>query len=322
MSVDPFEVEVHDLRDLTFEVFVSPEIFFSVKNVASFRFSAKLAYAGRWEGSDEPKRISQKLYYYLLGILHATDFHDPQQLQVFYQEGGFKIVYEDPEYGFTVILSESGWFRLERDGSSLERFHQWYTKLMPSLQGIIETVKSAVNEEISRTTGVRRSESDEQDYMQLQQAGYEFDVIAYGFRRSNAHGRSSNLDLMMRALTLLPDDHGRLTRSDEQKRESFGRINYSVGRWSGNGEARRREVYQVSAPSNNEWSSLWFTFSYIGDSYISPEGLRAPFVEKDFLTSRGALVPYVDFFRNRALCGFVATLTDSYEFSTTPDILP
>jgi hypothetical protein len=193
---------------------------------------------------------------------------------------------------------------------------------MPSLQGIIETVKSAVNEEISRTTGVKREDVDEQDYLQLQQAGYEFEVIAYNFQRTNARNKSGNLELMMRALTLLPDENGRLFNSVNQRPESFGRINYSVGRWTGPKEALRREIYEASAPSNNDWSSIWFTFSYIGDSNTTPDGRRGAFVDRDFTTSRGAMVPYVDFFRDRALCGFVETLTEGYAFQTTPDILP
>lgn len=127
---------------------------------------------------------------------------------------------------------------------------------------------------------------------------------------------------MKRAFVLLPDSEGRLARSEEQDPEAFGRINYLVNRWVGSEGERRREGYQVSAPSNNEWSSLWFTFTYIGDSYISPAGLRSPFNDRDFITARGALIPYVNFLRDRAIRGFVSTLTHGYEFVTTPDILP
>jgi hypothetical protein len=315
-------ISVNDVRDLRWEQFSTPGIFLSVQNIAKFRLSAKLGYVGRWHNSEEPRRISQKLYYYLLGTINAAGFHDPQNLEIYYQEGSFRISYNDPEYGFVVTFSESGWIEVERIGSSLQRFHEWYVSIMPTMQGIISTLKSSVNEEIGRATGIKRSETDDQEHLNLQQAAYEFQVIAYNFRRSNSTRRSPNLEIMKRALTLLPDDDGRLADSTGQEPEFFGKLNYSVNRWTGLVHAKRREIYQVSAPSNNEWSSLWFTFTFIGDSYISPDGRRSPFNDKDFVSARGSLMPYVTFLRNRALCGFVSTLTDGYEFSTTPDVLP
>jgi hypothetical protein len=308
----PGDIGVSDIRDLTWVKYSEPGIFESVRNLAKFRLVAKVGYVGRWQGTDEPRKISQKLYYYLLGTLSAAGFHDPQRLEIYYQERLFRISYNDPEYGFRIAFNEAGWIEVDRDGSSLERFHEWYVKIMPLMQGIVNTLKSSVNEEINRSA----------EYLNLQQASYEFQVIAYNFHRSNAKRRSTNMELMKRALTLLPDDNGRLADSSQQQPEAFGRVNYLIGRWVGTEQMKRREVYEVSAPSNNEWSSLWFTFNYIGDSYTSPEGARSPFNDKDFVSARGALAPYVDFLRNRALCGFVTTLTEGYAFITTPDILP
>ena len=315
-------ISVSDIRDLGWHEFSEPGIFESVRNLAKFRLIAKIGYAGRWQNTDEPRRISQKLYYYLLGTLNAAGFHDPGELEIYYQEGRFRISYNDPEYGFSISFNETGWIEVDRDGSSLERFHAWYTKLMPGMQGIFNTIRSSVNEDINRNTGIRRADTDDQEHLNLQQASYEFQIIGYNFRQSNQKKRSSNLELMRKALTLLPNEEGRLSDSFAQDPTAFGRINYNVSRWVGAEHAKRREAYQVSAPSNNEWSSLWFTFNYIGDSYISPEGARSPFDDKDFVSARGALAPYVGFLRNRALCGFISTLTEGYAFSTTPDILP
>lgn len=320
---DPFGITATDVRDLTWEAYSQPGIFKSVRNIAKFRLIAKLGYAGRWQENDaEPRRTSQKLYYHLLGTLTAAGFHDPQQLEIYYQEGRFRIAYNDPEYGFMITFIENGWMEIERSGSSLARFHEWYVRLMPAMQGIINTIKSSVNEDISDSTGIRRGDSDDQDQLTLQQAQYEFEFVAYNFRRSNSRDRSANLEIMKRAFVLLPDADGRLGSSDNQDPDAFGRIDYTVNRWVGPVDARRREGYKVSAPSNNEWSSLWFTFGYIGDSYVSPEGRRSPFNDRDFVTARGALVPYVSFLRDRAIRGFVETLTNGYEFVTTPDILP
>jgi len=320
---DSSEVIVSDIRDLTWDAYSKPGIFKSVRNLAQFRLTGKIGYAGRWQDIEaEPRKISQKLYYHLIGTLAAAGFHDPQRLEIFYQEGRFRVSYNDPEYGFTITFTEAGWIEINRSGSSLSRFHNWYVKLMPLMQGILNTIRSAVGEDISDSTGIRRGDSDDPEYLNLQQASYEFQLIAYNFRESNARKRSPNLELMKRAFILLPGSDGSLAASESQDPEAFGRINYLATRWVGTSDMRRREVYEVSAPSNNEWSSLWFTFTYIGDSYISPEGERRPFNDQDFVSARGSLIPYVDFFRNRAIIGFVSTLTNGYEFSTTPDIVP
>ncbi|MEQ3553885.1 hypothetical protein WIS52_25705 [Pseudonocardia nematodicida] len=316
-------MDVADVRDLEWKKFSEPGIFNSVRNIAKFRLVVKLGYTGRWqENKDEARKISQKLYYHLLRTLHACGFHQPEDLEVLHGEGKFRISYADPEYGFIITVTETGWVEVERDGSSLERFHEWYVSLMPAMQNVLNTIRSCIREELGESAGLRRADSDELESIAMQQAHYEFQIIGYRFRRANSRESSVNSELMKRAFVLLPDAHGRLAPSGDQDPKAFGRISYMVNRWVGPEEAKRRENYQVSAPSNNEWSSLWFTFTYIGDSFVSPEGVRSPFSEKDFVSPKGAVVPYVDFFRDRAIRGFVATLTDGYEFVTTPDILP
>lgn len=119
---DSYEIAATDVRDLQWDEYSAPGIFKSVRNIAKFRLMAKLGYSGRWQDTDdEPRKTSQKLYYHLLGTLSAAGFHDPQELEIYYQEGRFRITYNDPEYGFSITFTENGWIEVNRDGSSLAR---------------------------------------------------------------------------------------------------------------------------------------------------------------------------------------------------------
>jgi hypothetical protein len=101
----------------------------------------------------------------------------------------------------------------------------------------------------------------------------------------------------------VPSEDGTLTDPLSVVPEEFGRATYQVNRWRDPNKVL--EMYEVSGPSVNEWTMLFFQFAYVGDTYIPSSGEREPFSQKAFVTGVQTTEAYLDFFRQRSICGFM-----------------
>lgn len=312
MTTEP--VEAMELADMTFAQFQGNDPFFRMmQDVASFSLRVKLPMIGRWEDDDAAQRVGFRLYDYLADALTEAHFYSAGSIELKTTESDIKVAYIDPEYGFEIVLDPDGWLSINRAGSSLHRFHNWFVRLMPSAQGIVQMMVSATIEEIRRKTGYERK-------LTMQKGVFKWSVIAYGF--TTAQGKPvRNLDLVRKALPLMPDGEGRLT-TELVPQETLGRTEFTVHKWADPPTEGRREVYEVSAPSNNEWSSLWFDFMYAGDTYYDHKGDRFEFKPDRFISPRDLHKPYIQFFRDHALRGFLASVAENHRFHTTTGIIP
>jgi len=173
----------------------------------------------------------------------------------------------------------------------------------------METI-STIDEEL---TGYDKSEAyrdlnkekNRASVIQVERASYNFRV-AIQTSPTNASNRDSIPNIRVLNHSLLrrvPSHDGNLTDPLSVIPEEFGRATYQVNRWRDPDKVL--EMYQVAGPSNNEWTMLFFDFAYVGDTYIPSRGERQPFNHKAFVTGAQTTAAYLDFFRDRSVCGFM-----------------
>ncbi|MGH8513350.1 MAG: hypothetical protein ACREV8_05325, partial [Gammaproteobacteria bacterium] len=199
-----------------------------------------------------------------------------------------------------------------RQGSSFERFHRWYVELAPHFGGLVEKICSAIEESIRAASGLER-------HMKVQDAGYAFRFIIFDVR--DPDGRIlTNAEVLQDLIPQSPGPAGRLieTRGDTK---SVARLDVSFQKWQERDGRPWIESYNVEAPSNRDWSSVWVTFSMAGRSFERPsDGARVDFDATSFISDY--VTPLVEFLRERGLNGFLRDLLAGRPFSTTASVLP
>ena len=286
-----------------------PHFVDSVTQVGQFSYSAQTNFLGGWSDEKE-RRVIFRLQRTLQEALRLSGFHNQAQLETRRFRDGIEFHYGDPDYTFTYAIDGRGRIALTRPASSASSFHEWYIRLMPSLTTIILRTIEMIDEEL---TGFDREEVDfdhnpdkkRDRVIQVETASYNFSVaVELSNIGSDSEATFPNIQILNQSLLRqVPSETGSLTQPSEAMPEEFGKIEYQVNRWQQ--PSRILEVYRVSAPSNNTWRLLVFEFSYAGTTYVPTVGERQPFSQGDFVTNARTAEAYLEFFRQRCLCGFM-----------------
>lgn len=318
-----YPTEYEELDSMKFSEFLrGKDDLCGVSNIHDFEYNASTTLAGRWSKVIDADRVAIRVQASILESLRLAEFHNPGDLDVLLLPGGIRFEYSDPDYGFVWSIDDDGAIKLRRPGSSLKRFHEWYRKFMPSVSSVLREIVAALDDEIARTSGRRNN-------LAIHDVSYTFRIICFGFapvpNQKTPLGEVpvvTNLDLMKRLLNRLPDADGRLADTGDVRREEYGRLDYQASRWVKTGETNANEVYRVEAPSNNAWSSLWFTFLFGGSTRYAEDGTRQPFDSDSFVAPSLNDEAYLHFFRDRAVQNFLSSVTSGFTFNTTPSQLP
>jgi hypothetical protein len=302
------------LKEIDYEQYVkesmAPEFIESIDHVAGFTFGAETNFLGGW-AEDKERRVIFRLQRSLQDALRLSGFHSQSLLETRRFSDGIEFRFEDPDYEFTVSVDGRGRLQVSRRGSTAKRFHEWYRRFMPSLPSIVMETVDTLDEEL---TGFDPDEADRDlngdkkrhPVIQVERATFGFMVAVQILPDSAIVDASStpNIEILNRSLLRrVPSKSGTLTDPMSAQPQEFGRVTYQVNRWKD--PEKILETYKVSGPSNNEWRTLVFDFNYSGDTYVPSSGERQPFEQKSFITGGRISEAYLDFFRQRALAGFM-----------------
>ncbi|WP_420312222.1 hypothetical protein ACOB87_34735 [Streptomyces sp. YS-B37] len=309
MATPPIKLE-NQTHELYLKNAVDPEMLHRITNVGDFSFTAQTNFLGGWSEEKE-RRVTLLLQRTIQDALEASGFHNLASLEARRFRDGIEFQYLDPDYQFSYSIDGRGRIALKRPRSSAVAFHEWYRNFMPSMTHIVQRTIDIIDEEL---TGLSDKETDRNSgkirkrtsIIQAERASYAFNV-AVQIDHSDASQQLPVLPniqvLNQTLLSRVPSNTGRLSDPAVVEPDEFGRIDYSVSRW--NHRKKVAEHYSVSAPSNNRWKLLLFTFGYVGETYIPSDGDREKFNHADFLTGETTAEAYLDFFRQRSVCGFI-----------------
>ena len=290
---------------MDFEKFATGTMFHRLNDINRFVLAAEIPKVS-WSDDAIAGRVIDRLYDHLRDVVRAAGFHYENQLRPIRRKNEVGVEYADDVFSFTVRCDDDTMV-IERHGSQLNKFHNWFTALMPSAQGIITNFASIMSEEMKRKVDVLR-------------VAYRFKFILYELSADNTGHLIKNAEIMRKLLRGYPDDNGLFT-DDPALLSSIARTDYNAHRWIGPEGKRRLTKFQVEAPANHAWSTLWLNFSYAGDSYTSPDGrVREAFVPEALLGEYDRA--YVEFLRDSAINGFMEWLLRGFQFKSTAGLLP
>lgn len=282
-------------------------------HVSDFQFAATIPPVVSGADDKVLGQVARGVYSQMLDVLAASGFHHQDDLELRLTSKGFELVFKDADLGFQFGMVD-GKILLRRDGSTIARFDAWYSQLMPSIGSLVDQVLAGMRE------------FGDWNRVEVLRAQMSFQLIAYDFRElssvtSSGGSAVKNSRLMSRLISSVPDAEGRLSAPDGDGAE-LGRVDYGVSRWVDvGGTTRLREIYNVEAPGNRNYSGLWFTYLVSGETYNESEVSRLPFDFAAMIGDNGRRV-YEELFRARFLDNFVPDVLNGYSFQTTAGQLP
>ena len=298
---------------------------FAIDNIAGFEFTCFLPPVASYEASNsEMASVARMLYPRLLQVLREARFFEEDLLKLQLSSTGLEFNFREADFGFVLSVVDNV-LHLRRGGSELGRFDEWYRALVPSLASVVSTTLEAFEETFKW------------EDLRVLRAMCAFKVLAYGFETPDGEapqsdsvgshpqtgeGRIRNTRLMSSLLRQVPGEGGRLSPVSETIEDSLGRVDLKVSHWMklANG-CPVREVFDVEAPGNRDYSGLWLTYSVIGESFDVGEA-RSGFEFDRYLAMNGLDI-LGDLFMGRFVSGFLQDFLGAYVFRTSPsDVLP
>lgn len=290
----------------SFPVYSESSMFSRLADINYFRLIAQVPRVLPWSDEKLLSQLTDKMFEQLRDVVKAAKFHYEDELRPVRRSREIGVEYADDRYDFAVLCSEDN-IVIQRRGTRLSNFHEWYSALMPSAQGILTNIAAAVSD----LTGHK---------IDIMRARYSFEFIVYDLIAENTNKPVRNSEVMAKLLRGFPDDAGAVTELPAAL-SSMGRADVAISRWVGVPGHRRVLRYSIEAPANMGWSSLWFKFSYGGESYSAPESnLREAFDPEAFLAEYDTA--YVEFLRDKAINRFMEWLLHGYHFKSTASSLP
>lgn len=245
---------------------------------------------------------------------------------------GIAVKYGDADNEFHVEFTRGSELRIVRNGSSFERFYGWYASVMPHVPHVVDQTRRHLERRVRPGHEAARYEPA--------RARYVFTFILHSFQ-TGQRKRSPipNSHIVRKILTQVPGPDGNLVALDEAQYPDLGRLDVSISRWRAAPGGRVREVYDIQAPGNRNYGTLWFELSYIAETptdHAESEAtlgvLGSPNPLRIASRSRGQPdfeqfldrfdLPLLDFVRERALVNLLASLTDGMSFKATPGQIP
>jgi hypothetical protein len=289
----------------SFEKFSGGRIFSKLHDINQFSLAVEIPKVS-WNDDKIASRVIDRLYDNLREVVRASGFYYDNELRPIRRRNEIGVEYVDDRYSFSVRCDDDT-IVIDRQGSRLGKFHEWYSALMPSSQGIVTNFAAIIGEEMQRKIDVLRAE-------------YRFRFVLSELQADQTGKPVKNAEVMRKLLKGYPDDNGILT-DEPALLATMGRTDYRAHRWIGGETRRRLAKFVVEAPANLAWSTLWLSFSYGAESYTSPDGLlREAFTPEIFLGEYDKA--YSLFLRDAALNGFLDWLMRGFHFKSTAGTLP
>jgi hypothetical protein len=288
-----------------FGTYGNSRIFSSLSDIQEFSLVVETPPISAWTDDKFSNNVRNKMYGNLLEVVRAAKFYYEDHLSTSRELTGIEVSYDDDRYYFSVECNVN-YIIIKRRGSTFANFHDWYKAFMPSAQSVVANAVTILSDETGRTINPLR-------------ASHRFKFLIYDIRSSNDRSKLvRNSEIVQKLLRVFPDEFGRPAEPEKSPEvlSSLGRLDINLTRWIGDEDNRRRLRFSVEAPGNLGYSTLWFTFEYIGESYTSPEtNQREAFNPDVFLTEHSQA--YTAFLRDSAINGFMTWLLNGYDFKSS-----
>jgi hypothetical protein len=279
-------------------------------DIQEFSLVVEIPPINGWKDDKFSSNVMDKLYDNLIEVVRAAKFYYEDQLSTSTEVDGIKVTYSDDRYPFSVECNVN-YIIIRRRGCRFPNFHDWYKAFMPSAQSVINNAVTILSAETGRSILPLR-------------ASHRFKFLIYDIRSTETDDKVRNTEIVQKLLKVFPDDSGHLADpiTEPEVLASMGRLDVNLIRWIGSKDNRRRLRFSVEAPGNLNYSTLWFTFEYAGESYTSPDeyNLREAFNPDVFLTEHSQA--YVSFLRDGAINKFMEGLLRGYNFKSSAGQLP
>lgn len=291
----------------------------AVDAIHSFELSVEFPSAYRLDlQGGKRNSLMARLYRSVAEVLESAQLYDINNLSTVWVGDALRAAYDEPSYGFRVEVGEHLAVRMARSGSSLRLFHEWYRTIMPFTLGLI----SRISLDASELAGL---DFDPQPL----RASYSFNILAYDFIQTRGKPPVSSQNILSRLLPVRPGSDGRL-RSLPAEEVAAGLVR--PGRADIAMTSLREikadvivnEIYSVQAPGSQGYRGIKFRFACVAEALDRGESGTAKlktFPPAGYLLEHPEIA-YVDFFRDRALKGFMHDLLGNWSFSCTTDSMP
>ena len=282
-----------------------------LRDINLFQFRAEIPMTVIWANDEVRYRVAQLVYDEVVEVLRVSGLFQYDQLSILASDDQILVRYMDDKYAFEVGLRNE-YLTITRQGSAFDRFHRWYVEVAPHFAGLVERIAGSIEEAIRSVTNLDRR-------MPVHDASYSFRFILYDFIDEDDKPLL-NAEVLEDLLPRCPGDVGSLSATEAQTGE-IARLDANFHKWRERDGRLWTETYNVEAPSNRDWSSVWVTFGMSGRSFERPaDGARLDFEAMVFISDY--VTPLVEFLRDRGLMGFLSSLVGTRKFSTTAAQLP
>ncbi|MGC9667517.1 hypothetical protein ACNTMW_13280 [Planosporangium sp. 12N6] len=294
------------------DVFRAPDIFECIDSIHRFALEVQYPQFTHWESTTSMSGVHDALYEEVYELLSRTGLYRYDSLERASDSDSVRVEYNDADQGFAVVFTRGNQLRLERTGSSFRRFFDWYKLILPG----VAKVEAALREELERLCS-----RDERRHIEPARASYHFAFILHDFSQGRSRAnRVRNSHVLRRALTHVPSGDGGLVELSDKEIPDLGRIDLAVSRWQDGPSGPVREIYDIQAPGNRDYGTVWIYLTYVAESRLEAEPPRQ---QPDFdMFLQRYDYPLVEFVRERALARFITEMTDGLLFRSTPGQLP
>jgi hypothetical protein len=297
---------------VTFDEFTAGiDMFTDLVDINQFFFVVRIPPVDFLTATDVRNDVLREMYSQTRTVLKQAGLFYDEQIKLRSTDDDVRVVYEDDTYDFQ-ILADKGRVSVERKGSSLSTFHDWYAKVMPYSQVITQGIRTVIGEKTKQTV----------DPLSV---SFSYRFLLHDFTRIGGtrepradRPRVKNVEVLKALLGRVPAETGRLV--DHVGTEAnLNRVDVSISRTAEVNGRKRSFWFKVEAPANKMWKALYFDLAYVAGSFTSPGGMRESFDE----TSCDEWdVAYTEFLRKVGIGGFMASLLDGYDFRSSSGDLP
>src|SRR4051812_29020360 len=134
---------------MKFAEYANSPIFEKLIDIREFSLVAEIPPIQSLADQQFSNRLAYQIYEQLREVVKAAGFYYEDHLEVSKGANRVTVEYRDDQYNFGVICSEE-MISIRRQGSQLGSFHDWYTALMPSAQGILTNISAVLSKELGR----------------------------------------------------------------------------------------------------------------------------------------------------------------------------
>jgi len=277
---------------------------YQIENINGFSLVAAFPAISNWDDPLFRSKLQDRLHDDITKLLRTAEFFSEGNLEQRKAADYFSIYYEDDIYSFTIACYHDR-LVVKKHGIKLKTFHKWYFSAVPGFKQLFSSLLSVMSKELGREQTITS-------------VYYEFQFITYDFIERGKSLR--NYTVLSKLTTQVPDESGSIQEMSSEQR-NITRWDYKVHCWDFlNNQERRKLTYSVTAPSNQQFSGLWFEFTYGSETFTDPDTGKREWIDPQMLLDEFERA--YDFMWHKASKGFISSLLRQVSFKSTATYIP